>query len=118
MPMERESKLQERCMKIAREYGVYVYKNAQSMYTEVGRPDLSLCVPCKLSTLARLFGEDCVVGVFMGLELKRKGHLNEVSEAQQIVGRKIQNAGGLWYLVDDSEKVKDLMEKLVNGTSD
>ena len=31
---ERERKVQERTMRIIRKYGGYVYKNAQSMYTE------------------------------------------------------------------------------------
>ena len=56
--------------------------------------------------------------VFIGLELKREGHLNEVSEAQKIVGQKIKNAGGLWFAIDDSDLVEALMIRLIGGKYD
>lgn len=108
---ERERKVQERTMRIIRKYGGYVYKNAQSMYTEKGRPDLTACVPTTLKKLTEIFGEDAEVGLFVGLEIKRDGHLGEVSDAQEIVGRTIKKAKGIWLAIDDTDLVEALMIK-------
>lgn len=112
MATERERKVQEKTMRVVRKYGGYVYKNAQNMYTEKGRPDLTACVPATLKKLVEMFGEDYKVGVFVGIELKRDGHLGEVSEAQQIVGRQIQKASGLWFAIDDPDVIEALMVRL------
>ena len=110
---ERERKVQEKTMRIIRKYGGYVYKNAQNMYTEKGRPDLTACIPTTLGKLQEMFGENCEVGIFVGIELKRDGHLGEVSEAQQIVGRQIKKAKGLWLAIDNPDVIELLMLKLI-----
>lgn len=115
MSTERESRVQEKTMSVIRKYGGYVYKNAQNIYTEKGRPDLTACVPTDLKTLAKLFGEDTKVGIFLGIELKRDGHLNEVSNAQNIVGRKIKKANGLWFAIDNPDIIEALMIRLTGG---
>ena len=109
---ERERKVQERTMKVIRKYGGYVYKNAQSMYTEVGRPDLAACVPVSIKTLIKEFGEDAVVGLFVGIEMKRAGKLNNVSEAQKIVGNQIKKAKGIWFATDHDNLVESFMIRL------
>lgn len=112
----RESKLQEKIMRIIRKHGGYVYKNAQNIYTEKGRPDLTACIPTTVSKLEEVLGKDAPVGIFVGLELKRPNHLNQVSEAQYIVGRKIKEANGLWFAIDDPDLVEALMLKFVGDT--
>lgn len=112
MATERERKVQEKTMRVVRKYGGYVYKNAQNMYTEKGRPDLTACVPSTLKKLVEMFGEDYKIGVFVGIELKRDGHLGEVSEAQQVVGRQIQKASGLWFAIDDPDVIEALMVRM------
>lgn len=109
---ERERKVQEKTMAIVRKYGGYVYKNAQNMYTEKGRPDLTACVPTTLKTLEKVFGPDAKIGLFVGIELKRDGHLGEVSEAQEVVGRKIIKSNGIWLAIDDPLVIEALMIKL------
>lgn len=109
---ELESKTQKKIIDVVRKYGGYIYKNAQNMYTEKGRPDLTACIPTTLFTLTSLFGQDAKIGIFVGLEVKRTGHLNEVSPAQEVVGRQITNASGLWYAVDDPKIVEALMKRL------
>lgn len=109
---ERERKVQSKVISIVRRYGSYAYKNAQGCYTEKGRPDLSVCVPVKVEKLIELFGKDGVVGLFIGLEIKRDGLLNTVSSAQEIVGRKIKQAGGIWFAIDDPDVAEALMIKL------
>ena len=109
---ERERKVQERSMKIVRKYGGYVYKNAQNMYTEKGRPDLAACVPVKLDRLLELFGKEATIGLFVGLEIKRPGLINDTSDAQDIVGRQIKKAAGIWLPIDNSDVVEALMIRL------
>ena len=108
---ERERKVQEKTMRIVREYGGYVYKNAQGMYTEKGRPDLTACVPTTIKRLLEIYGEDAKIGLFVGLEIKRDGHLGDVSDAQEIVGRNIKKSGGLWFAIDNTDLVEALMIK-------
>ena len=105
-------------MKIIRRYGAYVYKNAQNEYTEKGRPDLTACVPVKISDLLKMFGPDERVGIFFGIEMKRPGQLGAVSEAQRIVGNKILKAKGFWFAVDDADLVEALMIKFVGDIED
>lgn len=112
---ERERKTQEKTMRVIRKYNGYVYKNAQSMYTEKGRPDLTACVPTKLKTLIEMFGEDATIGIFVGIEMKRPGALNDVSTAQEIVGRQIRKAKGMWLAIDDPDVIEVLMNKLTKG---
>ena len=109
---ERERKVQEKTMRVVRKHGGYVYKNAQNMYTEKGRPDLTACIPTTLGKLEEMFGHDAEVGVFVGIELKRDGHLGEVSEAQQIVGRQIKKAKGLWLAIDNPDVIEALILRL------
>ena len=109
---ERERKTQEKTMKVIQNYGGYVYKNNQNMYTEKGRPDLTACVPTTLKNLEKLFGSNAKVGIFLGIEMKRPGLVDDTSTAQEIVGRKIKKAKGLWFAIDDPDVVEALMIKL------
>lgn len=93
---DKESALQRSCQRIIRKYGGYVFKNNGNIFTEKGRPDLVACVK----------------GKFVGIELKRENHMEEVSDAQKIVGRQIQAAGGIWIATDDANVVEVLMIKL------
>lgn len=108
---ERERKVQERAMRLVRKYGGYVYKNAQNMYTEKGRPDLTACIPVTVEKLNEIFKPDTKIGLFVGIELKRDGHLGEVSDAQYIVGNKIRNAAGIWIAIDSTDLLEALLIK-------
>lgn len=109
---ERERKTQEKTINIIRKYGGYVHKNNQNQYTEKGRPDLTACIPVTLERLAEIFGEDATVGVYLGIEMKRPGLLDDTSTAQEIVGRKIKKSKGLWFVIDDADVIEALMIKL------
>ena len=109
---DRERKVQEKMMRQIRDYNGYVYKNAQNMYTEKGRPDLTACVPTTLKALSEMFGEDCTVGIFLGIEVKRDKNRYDASDAQMIVGRKIQRAKGLWFSLDDTDVLEALLLRL------
>lgn len=113
MATERERKVQEKTMRVVRKYKGYVYKNAQNMYTEKGRPDLTACIPTTVRKLEEVLGKDGKVGIFVGIELKRDGHLGEVSEAQKIVGNQIKKANGLWFAIDNADVIEALMLRFV-----
>ena len=114
---ERESKIQSKSMKIVRSYGGYIYKNAQNMYTEVGRPDCTACVPVTIKKLIELFGEDAVVGLFVGMEFKVDEKKYGVTDAQKIVANQIKAAKGLWFAIDDPLMTEAIMIKLTGGTN-
>lgn len=115
MASERERKVQEKSMKTIRRYGGYVYKNAQNMYTEKGRPDITACVPVTIERLEEIFGKDKEIGIFVGIELKREGYLDNLSEAQKVVGNQIKEAKGIWLAVDNADIVEGLLIKLIGG---
>lgn len=115
MATERERKVQEKTMKTIRRYGGYVYKNAQNMYTEKGRPDLTACIPVRVEKLLELFGKDKEIGVFVGIELKREGYLGNLSDAQKVVGNQIKNAKGLWLAIDNPDVIEGLLIKFIGG---
>lgn len=108
-----ESDVQSKMMRIIRKYGGYVYKNAQNMYTEKGRPDLTACVPITLKKAIEIFGEDASVGLFVSIEVKRNKKVYDSSDAQIIVGRQIQKASGIWLSIDNPDIVEAMMTKFV-----
>lgn len=114
---ELESSLQRRMQSTLRDYNCYVFKNNGNIFTEVGRPDLVGCVPVKIDTLIKLIEKHILyktdkVGIFLALEVKRKDQLDDVSEAQTIVGEKIKSSSGLWFPMDDLDSVIGLLEVL------
>ena len=112
---ERERDVQKKMMQIIKKHQGYVYKNAQNIYTEKGRPDLTACVPVSVKDLVKLFGENKKIGIFVGIEVKRDKKTYDASDAQEIVGKSIKSAGGLWFSLDDPAIVEALMMKLTGG---
>jgi len=112
-----ESKIQTDIIKLINCNSGYVYKNAQNLYTEKGRPDLTACIPATIKNLIKVYGEDATIGLFIGIEVKATGCLNEVSEAQHIVGRKIIKANGLWLATDNIETINKLIINFKGGNS-
>lgn len=113
---ELESKIQRRCQKILSDNGAFVFKTHGDIYMKKGIPDLVCCIPTDLETIHKLkddgWFKDNQVGIFVGFEIKRKNLLGDVSDAQRIVGKQIENAGGIWYAVDDSDVVEAIVETL------
>lgn len=113
---ELESKIQRRCQRIIIDSGGFVFKTHGDMYMRKGIPDLVCCMPTDHDTIKKMLDEgyfrDNKVGIFVGFEIKRKNLLSDVSDAQKIVGRQIEKAGGLWYAVDDSDVVEAIIEVL------
>jgi hypothetical protein len=113
-----EAELQQKIQRQMRDMGCYVFKNHGNMYTEGGRPDLVACVPTSVETLEQLLKEENsmfrtnFIGVFVALEIKRENRLNELSQAQRIVGDNIRKAGGIWFAIDDADLAKGIVLKL------
>lgn len=114
---ESEARLQRRIQQIIKEHGCYVFKNNGNMFTEAGRPDLVACVPTHIDTLETMikegwFGENNLVGIFTSFEVKRENRLDELSSAQEIVGKQIGKAAGLWFAVDNTDDVYALIRRM------
>lgn len=113
---ELENRLQRRCQQIIKDNGAFVFKTHGNMFTRAGLPDLIACVPMTVSSLQEMIADgwfpDDKIGIFVSFELKRENHLDEVSKAQEIVGKEITKAGGIWIATDDSDVVKGLMKKM------
>ena len=113
---ELERVTQSKCLKAARSCGSYAYKNPQNEYTEVGRPDLTLCVPIKVSQLMKMFG-DTEIGIYIGVEVKRPGRLKGLSEPQKIVGRQIEKCHGIWLAIDNEHDLENIIKNLQGGNN-
>lgn len=112
MASNKEGKVQSNIIKLIKRRGGYVYKNAASVYTVPGLPDLSACIPVKLKRLIELYGEDATVGLFLGIEVKDKGKLDNVSKAQEIVGIEMMKSSALWLAADNEDIIEKLLNKL------
>lgn len=110
--MRSESQFQKKCIDYLRSKGCYVYKNPQNQYTEKGRPDLTVCIPIKINTYE---GKTITIGHYMGIELKREDKYNIASTAQEIVGRQIHAAGGSWFVIDNFDELKNVIERCINA---
>lgn len=113
-----ESKFQKDCINLCRKYGCYVYKNAQSMFTEKGRPDLTACIPVKIKDLLQIFSEDTVIGLFAGFEIKTDKNYYDTTDAQDIVGRKIANCGGIFMSIENLSELERCLKFLTGGNND
>lgn len=116
---ELESKIQRRCQKILKEGGAFVFKTHGDMYSRVGIPDLVSCIPVTEEVLKKMLDDgwfkDRKIGIFVGLELKREGKLDLFDDrrrAQEIVGKEIKNAGGIWFAIDDSDIVDAILKTM------
>lgn len=113
---ESEARLQRRCQEIIKNHGAFVFKTNGNMFTRAGIPDLVACVPTEIETLKKMIDDGWFknnkVGVFVSLEIKRENHLNELSQAQDIVGNEIKNAGGIWFAIDDSDLAYAIMKTM------
>jgi hypothetical protein len=116
---ELESKLQRRCQKILKDGNAFVFKTHGDMYSRIGIPDLVSCIPVTEDTLRKLLDEgwfkDNKIGIFVGFECKRQGKLDTFDDrrrAQEIVGKEIKNAGGIWFAVDDSDLVLAVLKTM------
>ena len=118
---ELESKLQRRCQKILKDGGAFVFKTHADMYSRKGIPDLVSCIPATEETIKELLDagwfKNNKIGLFVAFECKREGELDVFDDrrkAQEIVGKEIKNAGGIWFAIDDSDIV-DAIIKTTKG---
>lgn len=113
---ELESRIQRRCQETMKKNGAFVFKTHGNMYTRTGIPDLVASVPVTLETLQKMIADgwfpDDKIGIFVSLEIKRENRLDELSKAQEIVGKEINNAGGIWFAIDDSDIVYAIMKTM------
>jgi Holliday junction resolvase len=92
----RESKLQDACVKVLKERGIYYINVYGSGRTAKGAPDLIACVN----------------GRFVGFELKVGN--NEMQADQIIHMRRIKRSGGLHYVPRTVEEFRNILEDIEN----
>lgn len=113
---ELESRLQRRCQDAIKAAKGFVFKTHGSIFTRTGIPDLVACIPTTKENLQKMLDnnwfEDGKIGLFVSFEIKRENELNQVSDAQRIVGKEIRDAGGIWYAVDDSDLVQAMIKTI------
>ena len=116
---ELESKLQRRCQQILKDGGAFVFKTHGDMYSRIGLPDLVSCIPVTEDVLRKMLDDgwfkDNKIGIFVGLECKKAGKLDVFDDrrkAQEIVGKEIKNAGGIWFAIDDSDIVHAILKTM------
>lgn len=116
---ELENKLQRRCQKILKDGGAFVFKTHADMYTRRGIPDLISCIPASEERIRTLLEEGWFknnkVGLFVAFECKRPGEINVFDDrrrAQEIVGKEIMDASGIWFVIDDSDAVEAVLKTL------
>lgn len=113
---ELESRIQRRCQQIIKDGGAFVYKTHGNIYTRTGLPDLVACVPVTEEVLRNMLDDnwfkDRKIGIFVSFEIKRENHLDDLSKAQEIVGREIKNAGGIWFSIEDSDIVHGVIKTM------
>lgn len=118
MKKELESKVQRRGQAVVKENGGFVFKTHGDIYSRPGIPDLICCIPTNVERLQELIDQgwfkDKKIGIFVGFEIKRENRLNELSDAQKIVGEEIQKAGGMWYATDNTDLIDGIC-KLLKG---
>lgn len=114
---ELESKLQRRCQDILKKGGAFVFKTHGDMFTRKGIPDLVSCVPVTIEVLQKMIDDgwfkDNKIGIFVGIECKQAGKLDLMDDrrrAQEIVGKEIKDAGGIWFAIDDSDIIEAIIK--------
>lgn len=113
-----ENEVQKKMMDIVKRYGGYVYKNNQNAFSERGRPDLTACIPTTtyaLRDFIKDFDDNTPIGLFMGIECKVNKNEYDSTLAQEVVGRQIKRAHGLWLSTDDVAFLDALLRKLTGG---
>lgn len=113
---ESESRLQRRCQEIIKQGKGFVFKTHGNIFSKAGLPDLVACIPTDIETLKKMIKEGWFknnkVGIFVSLEIKRENELDNLSNAQEIVGREIKDAGGIWFGIDDSDLVTAIVKTM------
>lgn len=91
----REKTIENKIKEYLFSKGIYYFKVHGSSFQVSGIPDI-VC---------------CYKGMFVGIEVKRPGALNEQSEQQKIHERNIRKSGGIYLLVDNVQTVVDFIER-------
>lgn len=119
MSYDIETPVQRDCQKAYTNAGAFVFKTHGDQYSRTGIPDLVGCVPTDEQTLRQMLDagwfKDRKIGIFLAIETKRPADINKMDarrRAQEIVGKEIRNAGGLWFVSADPTEVEAIIKML------
>ena len=93
----------------------FVLKTHGDRYTRPGIPDLIACVPTTIEELLKIYSKTDIIGIFVGVENKTTSKLKVFDtqrQTQEIVGKEIINAGGIWFVTDNDKDVEKVLERL------
>lgn len=91
MAQTPEGRVKAAVRKVLDTYGVWYYMPVQTGWGTAGIPDF-VC---------------CDRGLFLSIETKAPGKLNNLSPHQRRIGAEIQQAKGIWLVVDNAQVVED-----------
>ena len=95
----REKTVENKIKDYLFEHGIYHFKVHGSKFMPSGIADII----------------SCVIGRFVGIEVKRPGAKNEQSEQQKIHERNVIKSGGIYILADCLDDVTSVIEPLLEG---
>lgn len=94
-----ESQLTSKVKNYVKSKGAYVEKIFGGGFQASGIPDLIACYN----------------GLFIGIELKSPTGKGRASDVQKIKIKRIRDAGGIAFITDNLEDVKEVFENIDNG---
>ena len=118
MSKKEETGIQEDCQKVFKDRDCFVYKTHGDIYVRAGIPDLVACVPTTIEDLLNAgYAKDQEIGLFVGVEVKTPSTINifdYTRKAQEIVGKEIIKANGIWFVTDTHKDVEKLLTRVQN----
>lgn len=116
---ELESNIQRRCQKVLKDGDAFVFKTHGDMYSRKGISDLIACIPATEESIKQMLNEgwfkDGKIGIFCALEIKTPEKIKVIDDerkAQEIVGKEIRNAGGIFFVIDDDDYAELILKKI------
>ena len=115
MSQKAETAIQVSCQAIFKKKKAFVLKKHGDKYTRPGIPDLIACVPTTIEDLLKSYSKTDIIGIFVGVENKTTSKLKVFDtqrQTQEIVGKEIINAGGIWFVTDNDKDIEKVLERL------
>jgi hypothetical protein len=115
MSQKPETRIQVACQVVFKKKKAFVIKTHGDRYTRPGIPDLIACVPTTIEELSKIYSKTDKIGIFVGVENKTTSKLKVFDterQTQEIVGKEIINAGGIWFVTDNDKDVEEVLERL------
>jgi len=108
---KEEAKVQTHILNFLNWLKAFVFKTIAS--SKGGIPDVISCVPMTKTQVDKWFDTHETIGLFVAIEVKKPG--GKPSHLQLVQLRKIREAGGLGFVADNLDEVKDQLNHLMES---